>query len=326
IGMQHLIDAAHRNFDMTVFVHNNMLYGMTGGQPSEFTPPGFKTPTNPEGSTKPHYNICELMVEAGASFVSRINGIGDFSEHMAAAISKKGFSMVEIMELCPSYGMKANPGMKLSKIVEQAELDIKVFTDVQKKIFELKRSSEKDSLLKENEKVKISFQHSLSKPLSIMIYGSAGGGVQSAAELLVAAGVKSGLQVSKKGSYPVTVGIGFSAAEVILSPGEIHYTGSPNPDHAIVLTEDGYIYAKALISKLQSGKVWVDSGVSIEKTGAEIEKFNFIERLGQRNAAIFSVFYLLSKTQIFPIEALIEAFNDNKISQKFDVNKLLQFD
>lgn len=326
IGMQHLIDAAHRNFDMTVFVHNNMLYGMTGGQPSEFTPPGFKTPTNPEGSTKPHYNICELMVEAGASFVSRINGIGDFSEHMATAISKKGFSMVEIMELCPSYGMKANPGMKLSKIVEQAELDIKVFTDVQKKIFELKTSAKKPSLFKESDRVNISFQHTLTKPLSIMIYGSAGGGVQSAAEMLAAAAIKSGLQVSKKGSYPVTVGIGFSVAEIILSPNEIHFTGSPHPDFAIVLTEDGHNYAKALISKLNAGKVITDSSISIEKTGAIVEKFNFVERLGQRNAAIYSVFYLLAKNNILPIEALIEVFSENKISQKFDVNKLLQFE
>ena len=36
IGMQHLLDAAHNGYNMTVVVHNNMLYGMTGGQPSGF--------------------------------------------------------------------------------------------------------------------------------------------------------------------------------------------------------------------------------------------------------------------------------------------------
>ncbi|MFC2114719.1 thiamine pyrophosphate-dependent enzyme, partial [Bacteroidota bacterium] len=66
IGMQHLIDAAHNGFNMTVVIHNNMLYGMTGGQPSEFTPSGFKTPTLPEGAKDAGYDICKLIAAAGA--------------------------------------------------------------------------------------------------------------------------------------------------------------------------------------------------------------------------------------------------------------------
>lgn len=326
IGMQHLIDAAHRNLDMTVFIHNNMLYGMTGGQPSEFTPEGFKTPTNPEGSSKPFYNICQLMVEAGANFVSRINAIGDFSEHLAGAISKKGFSLIEIMELCPSYGMKANPGMKLSKLVGDAGLEIKVFTDTERKPFSLAKVVNKPSLFNENQFVKINYKHFLQKPVSIMIFGSAGGGVQAAAELLAAAAVKSGLQVSKKGSYPVTVGIGFSVAEIILSPEEIHYTGSPDPDYAIVLTEDGKNYAKKLLQKMKTGMVLADASITVENPENEVKQFNFTERLGIRNAAMYSVFYLVAKNQIFPLAALIEAFTENKISQKFDVNRLLVFE
>ena len=30
IGLQHLLDAAHRNLDLKVIVHNNMLYGKIG--------------------------------------------------------------------------------------------------------------------------------------------------------------------------------------------------------------------------------------------------------------------------------------------------------
>ena len=50
IGLQHLLEAARLNVDMTVVVHNNMLYGMTGGQPSGLTPPGFRTVITPHGS------------------------------------------------------------------------------------------------------------------------------------------------------------------------------------------------------------------------------------------------------------------------------------
>ncbi len=325
IGMQHLIDAAHRNFDLTVIVHNNMLYGMTGGQPSEFTPSGFKTPTHPAGSVKPHYNLCDLMVQAGASYVSRINGIGDFSEHLATAISKRGFSLVEIMEICPSYGVKANPGMKLSKMVQEASLDLKVFVDNEQASFNLQVVPGKQELINENGKLEPNYGHSLSQPLRIMIYGSAGGGVQLAAELLARAAVKSGLQVSKKGSYPVTVGIGFSAAEVILSPDDIHFTGSPEPDHVIVLTDDGNDYARDVIASMTHGTIWSDSAIALPENQVENRSFNFTERMGARNAAIYSVFYLVSENRIFPMKALVEAFNDKKLSHKIDVARLMVF-
>lgn len=325
IGMQHLIDAAHRNFDMTVIVHNNMLYGMTGGQPSEFTPAGFKTPTNPEGSVKPHYNLCSLMVEAGASYVSRISGVGDISEHLAQAVSKKGFSLVEVMEICPSYGIKANPGMKLSKLIEDAALEIKVFIDTENLPFRLPAKSVKKPLIDENGSPGTRFEHYLEEPLRIMLYGSAGGGIQLAAEMLAQAAVRSGLQVSKKGSYPVTVGIGFSAAEVIFSPDEIHFTGSPEPDHVIVLTDEGLDYARAVIESMDHGKIWVDSTITLPGHRAEMQAFNFIERLGIRNAAIYSAFYLVTQNRIFDPEALKETFRESKLAQKTDVDRFLQF-
>ncbi|MEZ5084476.1 MAG: thiamine pyrophosphate-dependent enzyme [Bacteroidales bacterium] len=326
IGMQHLIDAAHRNFDLTAIVHNNMLYGMTGGQPSEFTPPGFKTPTNPEGSVKPHYNLCSLMVEAGASYVSRINGIGDFSEHLVTAISKKGFSLVEVMEICPSYGVKANPGMKLIKMVQEANLDIKVFADVEKAPFSLPLNTQKQPLINENGKFDTEFTHFLEKPMRVMIYGSAGGGVQLAAELLAKAAVRSGLQVSKKGSYPVTVGIGFSAAEIILSPDEIHFTGSPEPDHVIVLTGDGKDYGKEVLASMDHGTIWVDSGIEVKQDKVEVRPFNFSERMGVKSAALYAVFYIVAQCKPFPMEALTGVYSENKLSQKIEVNRFLQFD
>ncbi len=326
IGMQHLIDSAHRNFDMTVIIHNNMLYGMTGGQPSEFTPPGFKTPVNPEGSVKPHYNLCSLMVEAGASYVSRINGIGDFSEHLVTAISRKGFSLVEVMEICPSYGVKANPGMKLTKLVQDAALDIKTFIDVQKKPFILPFYSGKQLLINENENSETQFNHFLEKPIRIMMYGSAGGGVQLAAELLAKAAVKAGLQVSKKGSYPVTVGIGFSAAEIILSPVEIHYTGSPEPDYVIILTEDGKDYARDVLASMSHGTIWTDAGIQVLHEKVEVSTFNFTERMGMKSAALYSVFYLVANNNIIPMDALIETYNENKLSQKIEVSRFLNFE
>ena len=43
IGINHLVNGALLNPDVTVLVHNNFLYGMTGGQSSAFSPIGFIT-------------------------------------------------------------------------------------------------------------------------------------------------------------------------------------------------------------------------------------------------------------------------------------------
>ena len=57
IGLLHLIEAAKLNLDLTVLLHNNFVYGMTGGQGSGLTPEDFKTATALEGNLSPAINI-----------------------------------------------------------------------------------------------------------------------------------------------------------------------------------------------------------------------------------------------------------------------------
>ncbi len=102
----------------------------------EFTPEGFKTPTLPEGAAHKGYDICGLVATAGASYVSRITGIGDISDQLAEAFSRDGFSLVEVMEICTSYGVKSNPGMKLKSLIQEAGIEIKVYADDQAKTYE----------------------------------------------------------------------------------------------------------------------------------------------------------------------------------------------
>ena len=325
IGMQHLIDAAHNGFNMTVVVHNNFLYGMTGGQPSEFTPYGFKTPTLPEGGKKTGYDICKLISAVdGVSYVCRIEGISDFSKQLAEAFSKKGFSLIEVMEICPSYGVKSNPGMKLSKVVESAGLTIKKFVDKEVENYKTEIKTEFKSLFSESDAIKTLFPTKLEKPIRLMFCGSAGEGVQAAAEFILKAGITSGLNGTKKGSYPVTVGVGFSAAEVILSSEEILYTGSPNPDVICVTSTDGLEYAKKTLATMKGGKLFIDSSLQAPETKAEVIYFPFRERGGAKNSSIYSIFYLLMKTGMFPMDALKAVFSENKISKKIDLEKVLQ--
>lgn len=324
IGLQHLIDSAHKNFNLTVVLHNNMLYGMTGGQPSELTPLGFKTPTLPEGNKIKGFDICEVVASTGASYVSRVVGIGNISEQLAEALSRKGFSLIEVMEICPSYAVKSNPGMKLRQVTEDAGLSVKVYADHNIEGFRPEIKSETQSLIDTMPVIPVGYRSERSVPAKILIAGSAGEGVQSAAEMFARAAIASGLNVTKKGSYPVTVGIGFSASDIILSPDPIQYTGSPDPDYVIITSTDGLEYTAGLIKKMNHGVVYLDESLPTPETKATVVRIDYRKTAGARNAAIYSLLGLAKREKLFPTEAMLDILNQGKLSGKADWNKMAE--
>jgi 2-oxoglutarate ferredoxin oxidoreductase subunit beta len=107
IGGNHLIHAARRNIDLSVFLVNNFIYGMTGGQVSPTTPFGVRTTTTPYRNVEHPFRIADVVAAAGGSYVARWTTFHPFQlmEAMQYAIHKKGFSFVEIISQCPvSYG------------------------------------------------------------------------------------------------------------------------------------------------------------------------------------------------------------------------------
>ena len=107
IGGNHLIHAARRNIDITVFMINNSIYAMTGGQVAPSTPRGVSTTTTPYGNPEPVFDMWRLTEAAGASYVCRWTTYHVFQlmKSMKEAISKMGFSFIEIVSQCPvSYG------------------------------------------------------------------------------------------------------------------------------------------------------------------------------------------------------------------------------
>jgi 2-oxoglutarate ferredoxin oxidoreductase subunit beta len=309
IGMQHLLDAAHNGYNMTVVVHNNMLYGMTGGQPSEFTPEGFKTPTLPDGAAHKGYDICGLVATAGASYVSRITGIGDISDQLAEAFSRDGFSLVEVMEICTSYGVKSNPGMKLKSLIQEAGIEIKVYADDQAKTYETNEKEDQPTLFSPKLGIDKEFTSRLVKPVRIFLSGTAGEGVQSGASLFVKAGMRCGLNVTKKGSYPVTVGVGFSASNIILSPEPILYTGAPRPDVIIVTSIDGLKFAQKLIDNATKDTLLIiDSSLETPETNARVIVHHFRDHFGGRYAILVGLYEFIRQSESIPMEALHKQF------------------
>ena len=110
IGGNHFIHAARRNIDLTAIIMNNSIYGMTGGQFSPMTPFGKKATTAPWGTIDHAFDLVELAMGAGASFVARTTTYHarDMIRIISKAIKHKGFSVVEVMSQCPTYFGRKN--------------------------------------------------------------------------------------------------------------------------------------------------------------------------------------------------------------------------
>ncbi len=109
IGGNHFIHACRRNIDMTCVIMNNYVYGMTGGQFSPTTPTGQKASTTPYGNPDPTFDIAKLAMGAGATFVARGTSYhaSQLDGLISEAISHKGFSVVEVLDDCPTtYGRR----------------------------------------------------------------------------------------------------------------------------------------------------------------------------------------------------------------------------
>ncbi|MEA1967049.1 MAG: 2-oxoacid:ferredoxin oxidoreductase subunit beta, partial [Thermodesulfobacteriota bacterium] len=113
IGGNHFIHAARRNIDITAVVMNNRIYGMTGGQFSPLTGYDQKASTAPYSTIDQSFDVVELSMAAGASFVARTTTyhVLEAVDILKKAIEHKGFSVVEILSQCPThYGRRNKKG------------------------------------------------------------------------------------------------------------------------------------------------------------------------------------------------------------------------
>jgi 2-oxoglutarate ferredoxin oxidoreductase subunit beta len=120
IGGNHFIHAARRNVDMTVVCMNNQIYGMTGGQGSPTTPLGALSTTTPYGSAEPPFDLCELAIAAGASYVARWTSyhVKELTKAVRAGLELPGFSFIEALVQCPTNYGRRN---KFRQVEDQVE-------------------------------------------------------------------------------------------------------------------------------------------------------------------------------------------------------------
>ncbi len=129
IGGNHFIHAARRNIDLTAFIYNNSIYGMTGGQVSPTTPFGKIASTSPLGNCENSFDIMKMAEAAGASFAARATTYdADTLEDITIqAIKKEGFSVVEVITPCPTiYGRYNRLGNAVEMLRTQQQQTINI--------------------------------------------------------------------------------------------------------------------------------------------------------------------------------------------------------
>lgn len=131
IGLQSLLHAAYRNEPITVVVVNNENYAMTGGQMSPTTQVGVVTSSSPKGKSKlfgtglfgPELVRTIAGKEAYIERASISNPIllrNAFKKALDHQINKKGFSMIEVMSICP-INWKTNAKDSFSQLKEMED-------------------------------------------------------------------------------------------------------------------------------------------------------------------------------------------------------------
>jgi 2-oxoglutarate ferredoxin oxidoreductase subunit beta len=110
IGGNHLIHTARRNVDITVICVNNFIYAMTGGQIAPTTPPPARSATSPFGAFEQPFNLPLLAASSGAVYVARWTAlhIRRLATSIKEALTKKGFSFVEVIAPCSTLYARLN--------------------------------------------------------------------------------------------------------------------------------------------------------------------------------------------------------------------------
>ena len=104
-GGNHFLHATRRNPDITLFVHDNMVYGLTKGQASPTSRPGMETAIQNSGVFEKPLNPMALAIALEVTFVARAfcGDVEQTKELMKKAISHKGFALVDIFQPCVSF-------------------------------------------------------------------------------------------------------------------------------------------------------------------------------------------------------------------------------
>lgn len=107
-GGNHFIHNIRRNVDLSLFVHDNQVYGLTKGQPSPTSDSGWTGSLNRTGVISGPFPPLAVAIALGCGFVARAYAadIEFTTDLMLQAIRYKGFALIDILQPCITFNKK----------------------------------------------------------------------------------------------------------------------------------------------------------------------------------------------------------------------------
>ena len=241
IGAAEMLHAANRGENITMIFVNNGIYGMTGGQLAPTTPVGKKTTTSPFGRSEFNegypMHVAELLSTLEAPVYIERCSVGDNKQvmHTAKVLKKAienqvkglGFSLIEILSQCPTI-WKMNPVDAQHYVAEDMTriFPLGVYKDRSKDCGPRPAPPPAPALEEVPRLLGLVNGSGAQAPVGVMpaakdarvrIAGFGGQGVLMLGQVLVEAGLASGLDVSWLPSYGPEMRSGTSNCHVRLS-------------------------------------------------------------------------------------------------------------
>jgi len=122
-GIGHLVHAIRSNYNMTFLIHNNSNFALTTGQASPSTYEDQPMNSSPDGITADPMNIMNFILSLSPSFAARVftGEQRQMADIFKQAIGHKGFSVIEILQYCPSYNHLNTNDWYLERVYDLAE-------------------------------------------------------------------------------------------------------------------------------------------------------------------------------------------------------------
>ena len=231
VGLQHILNAAAMNLDVTVLVANNWILGLSGGQASSLcaAPRSGATP-----GTCPRLDLCALAQQCGGGFIARIAATDEgAADTIAQAIAHPGFALVEVLVDCVAYGQavpRAEGRERLpAQVASAARPD---FGLAYKQQMQDAPAPDADTPLP------IVPCAPVRRNVRWVVAGSAGEQVPWAARVLAEAAAMTGSHVTQNNMTGPLPGTGIALSEVCVSREPIGYVGIDRPDVVIAVSQD----------------------------------------------------------------------------------------
>lgn len=318
IGGAHLLNVARRNIGITLLIANNFNYGMTGGQHSVSTPISGLTATTPMGNFEVAMDLCGVAIAAGAGWAYRGTTFDkDLADRIADAITQPAFAMLDIWEMCTAYYMPRNDLKKkdLVNIMDRNSLKYGLLVDKPRPewtaSYRATYMTPAVAPARKPRSIEPKFGNNVKRQTGIVIAGSAGQKIISAAGMLAQASMYAGLSATQKDDYPITVMTGHSVSEIIISPERIEYTAVDDPDYFVLVSEDGLKKTRSRIESLPSTcTLYAEASLELPHTRAKVVRLPIVataKKVNRLSIGIVALAALLKDADFFDSAAFVEA-------------------